>query len=156
VVITFINKPNGFSDRRVAFYSAELYEAARPKSGCTGSIFGEWETNRGLMHIERVGNLGLKGTYSENTGTFTGRYDDKATIRRSGEWKREPAFSILAASFEAQRRSEGAFVGEWKDNTGTGTMSIPLELTETTFSGVWGRTSGAGPGGGTWEGRCIG
>lgn len=156
VVITFIDRPDGFAERRVAFYSAELYEAARPKGGCTGSIFGEWETNRGRMLIERVGNLGFKGTFSENNGIFTGRYDDKAIIRRSGAWKREIGFSILAASFEAQQRSQGAFVGEWKDSTGTGTMSIPFELTQTTFSGAWGRTSGAGPGGGAWEGRCVG
>ena len=85
-----------------AFYSKALFENAVPRRGCTGAIYGDWETNLGRMTIERAGDptvddngsldQSIKGTYSKNNGTFTGT------------------------------RSRGVY--EWKDSTGTGTMFI--------------------------------
>ena len=123
---------------RWAFYSKELYEAAAPQLvGCTGTIFGDWETDLGRLKIVRTGDLasdsnGLKfapvrGTYSTNNGTFVGRLE------------RETVYA------------------EWKDDTGTGKLSLhylPLSSGEK-VSGEWKRTTGTGPATGTWDGKCV-
>jgi len=123
---------------RWGFYSKELYEEAAPKSvGCTGTIFGDWETNGGRMRVERTGDIRrdddgvslkapIKGTYSTNNGTFTGYL-----------------FSF-------------GIIGEWKDNTGTGKMTIHAQgLAHDQLSGNWERKTGTGPAQGKWEGRCV-
>jgi hypothetical protein len=155
IVVTLTQKDGPVSDQRFAFYSKELYEGAAPKSGCTGSIFGEWETNRGRMIIERVGDLGFKGTYSAANGSFIGRYDSQATILKFGLLSGPAGMKVVITSFAMQQRPEGAFIGEWKDDTGNGTMIIPFELSQTDFSGAWKRSSGNGQPGGKWEGRCV-
>ena len=157
VVITSIRKDSGMYEERFAFYSAPLYEGSMPKSGCTGSIFGEWETNRGRMIIQRVGDTGFKGTYSNGNGSFYGKYDDKAPIKRRAQRKEATLVTMLAVSYrEPQTRQEGMFVGEWKDDYGSGAMGIPFEFSMETFRGTWTQTSGSGPSQGIWEGRCVG
>jgi len=130
---------------RWAFYSKELFDSVAPKAvGCTYTLLGDWETNRGRMTIVRLGPPALppgtpndpahsiflqqpiKGTYSLNNGTFTGNRDISGTIQ-----------------------------GEWKDDTGTGKLDIRKGSGYGTFVGEWTRTTGSGPAKGTWEGRCI-
>jgi hypothetical protein len=117
-----------------AFYSKELFENVAPKRGCTGTIFGDWETNLGRMTIESVGDpilddngsfqQPIKGTYSKNNGTFSG--------------------------------SRGSLWGlGWKDNTGAGTMSIVETLGMDSLTGEWERESGSGPAKGKLVGRCA-
>jgi hypothetical protein len=117
------------SEVRWGFYSKELYEEIAPRGNCTGMIRGEWETNRGRMNITRVDEYGrVRGTYSNDNGTFTG--------------KTSPGL--------------GSISGEWKDDTGSGTMFLQLRLHgDKKFQGTWERTSGSGPAGGVWEGRCV-
>lgn len=115
-----------------AFYSKELFENAAPKRGCTGAMFGDWETNLGRMTIERDGDpivddsgnfqQPIKGTYSKNKGTFTGT--------RSGSL-------------------------DWKDDTGKGTMWMNVMLGADTLSGEWERDTGRGPKKGKLVGRCV-
>jgi hypothetical protein len=92
------------------------------------------------MTIVRVGDLEredrviyrtlVKGTYSTNNGTFTGKLSGIITI----------------SSIEA----------EWKDDTGTGKMNISVyDLDNDKLKGDWERTTGTGPPKGTWEGRCV-
>lgn len=47
--------------------------------------------------------------------------------------------------------------GEWKDSTGSGTISLSLlDLTDgPVLRGRWTRATGDGPKEGTWEGRCV-
>lgn len=129
----FINA-SGQSELRWAFYSRELFEAAAPQEpGCGGlRVLGEWDTNVGRMSIVREGvTIGsgllaserVRGTFAKGNGTFTG-------ILR--QWTAE---------------------GEWKDDTGTGTMSISSG--GRTISGDWKRLTGSGPPAGTLKGRCI-
>jgi hypothetical protein len=68
-----------------------------PKNGCTGTIFGTWQTERGRMTVVRVGDSGIQGTYPKDNGTFS--------LKRQGN----------------------GYVGEWKDDTGSGTMAVLLE-----------------------------
>jgi len=68
----------------------------------------------------------VKGTYSKNNGTFTGIKHD---------------YGIL---------------GEWKDDTGTGTMILfGSTLGDDTLSGEWDRATGRGPAKIKLTGRCI-
>ncbi|MBA3355005.1 MAG: hypothetical protein H0U18_03520 [Pyrinomonadaceae bacterium] len=94
MVFTLIAKGTN-TDERLAFYSKELYESVVPKSGCTGTIFGTWQTDRGRMTVQRVGDSGVQGTYSKNNGTFSLRVVER-----------------------------GGYQGTWKDNTGTGEMTL--------------------------------
>lgn len=87
-------------EMRVGFYSKELYESAVPKGGCTGTIFGTWQTERGRMTIVRVGDNSARGTYAKNKGTFS--------INRMPEW------------------GYNEFGGEWSDDTGSGLMALLL------------------------------
>jgi hypothetical protein len=115
-----------------AFYSKELFENAVPRRGCTGTMFGDWETNLGRMTIERVGDpivddngsfqQPIKGTYLKNNGTFTGT--------RNG-------------------------IFEWKDSTGTGTIWIVVGLGADDLTGEWQRDTGSGPAKGKLVGRCV-
>ncbi len=86
-------------DFRLANYSKKLYESAVPKSGCTGTIFGTWETERGRVNIRRVGDSGIQGTYVRNNGTFS-------------------------LKPERDDYNTGGYVGEWKDDTGSGAMAL--------------------------------
>ena len=81
-------------EMRKAFYSKELYESVVPKGGCTGTIFGTWQTDRGRMTVMRVGDNGIQGTYAKNNGGFS------------------------------LKQVRGGYMGEWKDNTGSGTMAL--------------------------------
>ena len=85
------------SEQRLAFYSKSLYESAVPKGGCTGTIFGTWQTERGRVTIVRVGDDGVQGTYAKNNGSFS--------LKRKGS----------------------GYAGEWKDDTGSGTMALLLD-----------------------------
>lgn len=115
-----------YFESRWAFYSKELYEAAAPTGNCLGTLRGEWDTNLGPMNITRVDGFGrVRGTFGNNNGSFTG-VDELGNI-----------------------------TGEWKDNTGGGTMYLGFVIGFKEFTGSWKRTSGTGPQGGVWEGRCI-
>ena len=114
-----------YDEMRWAFYSRELYDAVAPRRNCTGRLRGEWETNRGRMTITRLNEYGrVQGTYLANNGTFTGT-DESNVIN-----------------------------GEWKDNTGSGTMRFSM-FSGKEFKGTWKRTSGSGPREGVWSGRCV-
>lgn len=89
---------------RKAFYSKELYESVVPKGGCTGTIFGTWQTDRGRLTVVRVGDNGIQGTYAKNNGGFS------------------------------LKQVSGGYTGEWKDNTGSGTMALMLHNNSFTAS----------------------
>jgi hypothetical protein len=118
-----------------AFYSRELFQNAVPERGCTGTVLGDWETNRGRMTVVRDGDAFLddygrfgqrfKGTYSQNQGTFSGT------------------------------RSVGGGVFEWKDDTGSGTMWLSVSFNGDTVEGQWTRETGQGPVEGKLTGRCV-
>lgn len=129
----------GKEQYRIGFYSKALYEAALPKGGCTGLWTGIWDTNRGRMVLtstndpEENGNsyeFKVKGSFS-TTGTVTGVFSAGII------W----------------------LTGEWKDETGAGTMELDIqgldETRQNSFKGKWKRTSGKGTREGTWEGRCV-
>ena len=82
---------------RLAFYSEGLYQSAAPKGGCTGTIFGTWQTERGRVTIVRVGDEGVRGTYAKNNGSFS------------------------------LKQVRGGYAGEWRDDTGSGTMALMLD-----------------------------
>ncbi|MDT4969116.1 MAG: hypothetical protein QOJ64_3853 [Acidobacteriota bacterium] len=120
--------------RSWAFYSKELFEATVPQRGCTGAIFGDWDTDLGRMIITREGHgardkegyntVLVRGRYESNNGTFTGK---------------------LPGS-----------VFEWKDDTGTGTMVIDFDYeVADRFSGEWVRRTGTGPKKGKFSARCV-
>jgi len=92
------------AEQRLAYYSQQLYESAVPKGGCTGTIFGMWQTDRGRMTVVRVGDNGIQGTYAKNNGSF-----DLKQVR-------------------------GGYMGEWKDNTGSGRMALMLNNNSFTAS----------------------
>ena len=85
------------AEQRLAYYSQRLYESAAPKSGCTGTIFGTWQTERGRVTIVRAGDNGIEGTYAKHNG-----------------------------SFSLKQNEGGGYVGEWKDDTGSGTIALLL------------------------------
>jgi hypothetical protein len=88
---------------------------------------GEWDTNRGRTTFARLTSGKIRGTFSKGNGTFTGESSGAENIS-----------------------------GEWKDDTGSGTMFLQLALIgDKQFRGTWKRTSGNGPSEGTWEGRCV-
>ena len=119
------------------FYSRELFENVVPTRGCTGALYGDWDTNFGRMIImgdgdpvrNDSGNLEqhVKGSYSRNNGTFTGTKD-----------------------------YVGMITGEWKDDTGTGTLILFSGLVgSNTISGKWERDTGTGPATVKLTGRCV-
>jgi hypothetical protein len=93
-VTTDIVRADKSFEFRLAFYSKALFESAVPKGGCTGTIFGTWDTNRGRATFTRVGDRGVKGTMSNNNGTVN------------------------------LTKGPAGYSGEWKDDTGTGTVTI--------------------------------
>ena len=121
--MVFTKTPSPSYEIRWAFYSKEWFESVAPKAGgCTGTILGDWETNRGRTTIVRLGRPEkgevsleqlIEGTYSLNNGTFTGTRGSSGTIR-----------------------------GEWKDDTGTGKMVI-MSTRPGEFTGQWTRTTGS-------------
>jgi hypothetical protein len=120
---------------RAGFYSKELYENAVPKGGCTGLWYGVWDTNRGRMVLSSTNDPG------ENI-TSGGKFSKAGTV---------------TGSFGAGRIW---LTGEWKDETGAGTMELDLsnhidDTRKDSFTGTWKRTSGKGEREGTWEGRCV-
>lgn len=99
IVYTDMVKADNSIENRLAFYSRELYESAIPKGGCTGTLFGTWDTDRGRATFTRTGDSGVTGTYSKNNGTFS-----------------------------LKNTRAGLFYdGEWKDDSGSGTMTMKLE-----------------------------
>lgn len=104
---------------RAAFFSPELYEAAVPKGGCTGTISGAWDTepvfaNRpesylsfGRVKIEKDGEGGFKGTYQKNNGSFT--------LRLDGEQSQNFIYG------------HSRYKGDWKDDAGSGTVVMVLK-----------------------------
>lgn len=133
-----LNEQGGsIAEWRIGVYSKELYENAVPKS-CTGTILGVWETNRGRITITRKpGEQTPDGPYVE----FIGKYSSKGEISGS--------------------ESLSGVYGQWKDSTGSGTMSLTFtdELRgikrRRSFEGEWERETGKGPKKGTWTGRCV-
>lgn len=148
-IVTYIGSPDfivyslivkaGKTQYRTAFYSRDLYESALSKSGCTGLWYGVWNTNRGRMVLASTNDpeensksyeYKVKGSFS-TTGTITG------------------SFTVGIVSL----------TGEWKDETGSGTMDLTFSSIDDTrqnsFSGTWKRTSGKGEREGKWEGRCV-
>lgn len=133
VVHSTISKVKGFetssSEVRWGLYSKKLYEDTVPQGDCIGPFVGRWETNRGRVVVTRdPGSQTIRGTYSTNNGTFTGK-------------------QMIAG-----------VKGEWKDSTGSGTMDLYMltEDDQIRLTGKWKRTTGSGPPEGEWEGRCVG
>lgn len=85
------------SEYRLAYYSKSLYESVVPKGGCTGTIFGTWQTERDRVTVVREGDDRIRGTYAKNNGSFS------------------------------LKHKENGYVGEWKDDTGSGTMALLLD-----------------------------
>ena len=126
-------KPGDEFEYRLAFFSQELYEATAPKGGCTGTIFGTWENpptyanhpgyfNLGRVTIERVGDDGIRGVYQKNNGTLT--------LKRA--WQGDENF------LHGRRK----FKGEWKDDTGGGTIEIEVGHSGESMSAKIKRISG--------------
>jgi hypothetical protein len=138
LVVMNIHNGTGYgelSQARVGLYTRELYESALPK-GCTGRLWGIWETNRGRLTLTRqvadFKTVGITGAYTTNNGSLRGNYVG------------------------------GRFIGEWKDDTGSGTLELGPNFKEMknvtsklTLIGTWERKTGKGPREGTWEGRCV-
>jgi hypothetical protein len=138
IVITekILETADAGSEYRYAFYSRELFESAVPTRGCTGALYGDWDTNYGRMTILRDGDpirddsgsleQHVTGTYSKNNGTFTG------IMQNYG------------------------ITGAWKDGTGTGTMILfGPSLGEDTLTGEWERDTGSAPAKAKLTGRCV-
>lgn len=100
---------------RVAFYSKKLYESAAPGGGCTGTIFGTWQTERGRMTVVREGDDRIRGTYAKNNGSFS------------------------------LKQVRGGYMGAWKEDTGSGTMALMLDNNTFTASLSRGATPAAQP-----------
>lgn len=115
-------------EARWGFYSRELYASVAPTGNCLGTIWGEWETEWGRMSITRTDVGKFRATYSKNNGTVAGVYDGPRSLD-----------------------------GEWKDSTGSGTISLWFMSMSAgpRLQGRWTRKTGAGPTEGTWEGRCV-
>jgi hypothetical protein len=96
--IAYTNLPT--DEVRVAFYSKALYESTVPRTGCTGTLLGTWDTSRGRMIVVRDGDSSVTGTFSEGNGTFRIKY-------RGGD----------------------AYEGEWKDATGAGVVRFWVSST---------------------------
>jgi hypothetical protein len=122
---------------KLEYYSRELYEGAVPKGGCNGTFIGEWETDRGRMTISLAPEQGgmegglivdkkterrVRGSYSKNNGSFTGKAD-RDSLR-----------------------------GDWKDDTGSGSLSLNLNSERQSFKGSWMATDRSL---GTWQGQCV-
>lgn len=86
------------AEQRLAYYSQPLYESAVPRGGCTGTIFGTWQTERGRVTIVRAGDNGIEGTYAKHNG-----------------------------SFSLKKNEGGGYLGDWKDDTGSGTIALLLD-----------------------------
>lgn len=86
------------AEQRLAYYSQQLYESAVPKGGCTGTIFGTWQTERARVTIVRAGDNGIEGAYAKHNG-----------------------------SFSLKKNEGGGYFGEWKDDTGSGTIALLLD-----------------------------
>ena len=132
VVNTTISKIKGSepssSEARWGLYSKKLYEDTVPQGDCIGAFVGQWETTRGRVNGNRdPGSQTIRGTYSTNNGTFTGK-------------------QMIAG-----------VIGEWKDSTGSGTMDLHMltDNDQIRLTGKWKRTTGKGPPEGVWEGRCV-
>lgn len=126
---------------RLGVYSPELFESAVPKR-CTGTLLGEWETNRGRLILTDIPDAYRNGDRNgpETKGTFT---LNNGTVTGSGRY---------------------TLTGEWRDATGSGTFEIKINMghpyepnlsDRRTFTGTWERKTGKGPKKGTWEGRCV-
>ena len=133
VVNTAISKIKGSQtsnrESRWGLYSKKLYDDTVPKGNCIGAFVGQWETSRGRVNVTKdPASQAIRGTYSTNNGTFTGR-------------------QMIAG-----------VIGEWKDNTGSGTMDLYMltEDDQIRLTGKWRRTTGTGPPEGDWKGRCVG
>lgn len=123
------------AEYRVALFSPELYENALPQGGCTGTIFGTWDTDPSLnstdryldlgrVKIERVGENGIKGSYQKNNGTFTLKLDGP-----------EPQNFLYGHS---------KYKGEWKDDKRGGTVEMEVR-DNNSIRARFNRTSGGIP-----------
>lgn len=113
---------------RWAFYSPDLYASVAPKGNCLGTIWGEWETEWGRLTLKRTDIGKFHATYDKHNGTVAGVKDGERSLE-----------------------------GEWKDSSGSGTISLrflPLSRGPS-LQGRWSRKTGNGPMEGTWEGRCV-
>ncbi|MGQ0762033.1 MAG: hypothetical protein ACT4OT_08455 [Acidobacteriota bacterium] len=127
--------PHVNDEQRVEYYSPELYEGAVPKTGCTGTLVGNWDSELGRMTITAVERTSkfrrVTGTYSKNNGSFVGMAD-----------------------FDSLK-------GEWKDATGTGTLELRIGAepyngeNRQAFIGDWIRQTGKGRGKVEVRGRCV-
>ena len=114
IVETFIQKPGGPEnfEQRLGFYSKGLFESAVPKGGCTGTIFGTWDSDRGRMTITRAGDKALQGTYGKKNGTLSLSVIERDSYQ--GTWKDSGGYGTLALEFD---RGNNSFRGTW---TGSG------------------------------------
>jgi hypothetical protein len=114
----------GMIEERFGIYSPDLYQSLVPKGGCNGTIFGEWETNHGRMRFEPVGNLGFKGTFAENNGTFTGHFSVASGVQRGmpfvGDW--EGSLGRGSFVFDFSTESANYFSGRWSRGDAVGSL----------------------------------
>ena len=173
VVSTDFTKTNTDYEYRLGFYSKELYEAGRPKGGCRGTIFGDWEAklstpqgerSLGLLTIERLDAYRFKGSYSAAKGSITGRFVPAEQRAGSGGGTRSATgTTIVLASYSAPQIKGVTiigerFVGEWKDDAnGSGTFEFQINVDwhkdffDQTLRGKWRGTAGEV----SFEARCL-
>jgi hypothetical protein len=113
IVMTDFHKVDDIVELRAGLYSKDLYESVVPQGGCTGTIFGSWKTD--LLGQMNIMREGdnIRGVYSKNNGRFN--------------LKKMPV----------------GFAGEWKDDTGTGTITIETSFDPGTISGKFSYSSKA-------------
>jgi hypothetical protein len=91
------------------------------------------------------------------SGTFAGPWDStygRLVIYLDGDQVRS-AYSLNNGRITGSVRGT-ALTGEWRDNTGRGTIELRLSPDGRSFTGRWTRTQGKGNSGGEWSGQCPG
>jgi hypothetical protein len=120
--------PYSYDDDRVEYYSRELYESAVPKTGCTGTLIGDWDSELGRMTITAVERTSkyrrVKGTYSKNNGSFVGLADFDSL---KGEWKDATGTGTLELRIDSYKsENRQAFIGDWTRQTGKGRAKVEV------------------------------
>jgi hypothetical protein len=122
--------PHTNDEQRVEYYSPELYEGAVPKTGCTGTLVGNWEGALGRMTITAIERTlkyrRVTGTYSKNNGSFVGMADFDSL---KGEWRDATGTGTLELRIGAEpynSENRQAFIGDWTRQTGKGAAKVEV------------------------------
>ncbi len=108
-------------DVRIALMSREMYEGDLPTSGCTDSIIGAWigqssyagkpalYLDLGRVKIEKNNDGGIAGRYETNNGSFILKLE-----------------KLEGSQSQNYRFGHTRYVGEWKDDAGSGLVRFDI------------------------------